>query len=194
MHDTFHWIIPGQSSTPIGHIDLVVSYGTGENKRREILTFEVASFDIGYNCILGRPFLLKFMAVIHTAYATIKMPGPKGIIILKSDQCDALACENAALTHAGRFSEKKAQELAVKVAKAQGGSTLIRTTVPKPPATGTHRPPPEKKNTFVGATSNQSSADQAVDDKKKGAADKEVTVDPDDMNKKLCLGTELEAK
>jgi hypothetical protein len=64
-----------------------------------MLTFEVASFDIGYNCILGRPFLLKFLAVIHTAYATIKMPGPNSVITLKSDQHDALACENAALTH-----------------------------------------------------------------------------------------------
>jgi hypothetical protein len=63
-----------------------------------MLTFEVASFAIGYNCILGRPFLLKFMAVVHTTYATIKMPGPKGVITLKSDQCDALACENASLT------------------------------------------------------------------------------------------------
>jgi hypothetical protein len=50
-----------------------------------MLTFEVANFDIGYNCILGRPFLLKFIVVIHTAYATIKMPGPKDIIILKFD-------------------------------------------------------------------------------------------------------------
>jgi hypothetical protein len=50
-----------------------------------MLTFEVSSFDIGYNCILGRPFLLKFMVVIHTAYATIKMSGLKGIIVLKSD-------------------------------------------------------------------------------------------------------------
>jgi hypothetical protein len=63
-----------------------------------MLTFRVASFDIGYNCILGRPFLLKCMAVIHTVYATIKMPGMKGVITLKSDQRDALACENAALT------------------------------------------------------------------------------------------------
>jgi hypothetical protein len=55
-----------------------VSCGTGENKRREMLMFEVASFDIGYNCIFGRPFLLKFMSVIHTACATIKMPGPRG--------------------------------------------------------------------------------------------------------------------
>jgi hypothetical protein len=108
VHDTFHGIIPGQSSTPIGCIDLEVSCGTGENKRKELLTFEVASLDIRYNCILGRHFLLKFMAVIHNAYATIKMLGPKGIIVLKFDQRDALACENAALTHAGRFGEKEA--------------------------------------------------------------------------------------
>jgi hypothetical protein len=51
-----------------------------------MLTFEVDSFDIGYNCILGRPFLLNFMAVIHTAYATMKMPGPKGMVTIKADQ------------------------------------------------------------------------------------------------------------
>jgi hypothetical protein len=194
VYDTFHGIIPRQSSTPIGLIDLEVSCGTGENKRREMLTFEVVSFDIGYNCILGRHFLVKFMAVIHTAYTTIKMLGPKGIIILKSDHHDALACENAMLIHVGRFGENEAQELVAKVAKAHGGSTLIRTTTPKPPAASTHRPPVEKKSTFMGSTSNQQIVDQPVDDKKNGAADKEVAVDLDDMNKKLCLGTELEAK
>jgi hypothetical protein len=106
VHDTFHGIILGQPSTPIGRIDLEISYGTGENKRREMLTFEVASFDIGYNCILERPFLLKFMD--HTTYATIKMPGPRGVITLKSNQHDALACENAALTHTGKFDKKEA--------------------------------------------------------------------------------------
>jgi hypothetical protein len=78
VHDIFHGIIPGQASTLIGHIDLEVSCGTGENKRREMLTFEVFNSDIRYDCILGRPFLLRFMMVIHTAYATIKMPGPSG--------------------------------------------------------------------------------------------------------------------
>jgi hypothetical protein len=78
-----------------------------ENKHREMLMFKVLSFDIGYNCILRRPFLLKFTAVIHTAYATIKMPGPRGVITLKSDQRGALACENATLTHAGKFIKKK---------------------------------------------------------------------------------------
>jgi hypothetical protein len=66
VHDIFHGIIPGQASTPKGHIDLEVSCGTRENKCREMLTFEVASFNIGYNHILGRPFILRFMAVIVT--------------------------------------------------------------------------------------------------------------------------------
>jgi hypothetical protein len=87
---------------------------------------------IGYNCILERPFLLKFMSVIHTAYATIKMLGPKGVITLKSDQRDALARENATLTYVRRFCEKEAQELPAKVAKTHGGSTPVRTVAPKP--------------------------------------------------------------
>jgi hypothetical protein len=194
VHDTFHGIILGQSSTPIGCIDLEVSCGIGENKCREMLIFKVASFDIGYNCILRRHFLLKFMVFIHTAYATIKMSRPKGVIVLKSDQRDALACENTALTHTGRFSEKEAQELTTKVAKTRGGSTPVRIAAFKAPAGSTLQPPVEKKSTFVGSILNQHTIDQPMDDKKKGATDKEVVVDPDDIEKKLHLSTELEAK
>jgi hypothetical protein len=61
VHDMFHEVILGQSSTPIRHIDLEVSYGTRDNKHKEMLIFEVASFNIGYNCIIGRPFLLTFL-------------------------------------------------------------------------------------------------------------------------------------
>jgi hypothetical protein len=109
-----------------------VSYGSGDNKRKEVLMFELASFDIRYNCILRRPFLLKFMVVIHTAYTTLKMLGPKGVITIMADQRDFLACENAILTHAGRFDEKAAQEQAAKIAKTHGGSTLIKSPAPKP--------------------------------------------------------------
>jgi hypothetical protein len=160
----------------------------------EMLTFEVASFNIRYNRILGRSFLLKFIVVIHTAYAAIKMSGPKGVIILKSDQRDVLACENTTLTHTGRFGEKEAQELAAKVAKTHGGSTPVRTAAPKALAGGTLQPPAEKKSTFMGFTSNQHTADQPTDDKKKGASDKEVTVDPNNTDKKLRLSTELDDK
>jgi hypothetical protein len=196
VHDTFHRVIPGQASTPIRRLDLEVSCGTGENKRREMLTFEVASFDIGYNCILGRPFLLKFMAVIHTAYATVKMPGPRGVITLKSDQRDALACENAALTHAGRFGKEETQKLAVKVAKTYGGGTPAKMVTPGPSAGGTSKTPvaKQKQGMTVTPTSTQHATDQLVADEKKGATDKDIQVDPTDADKKLRISAELEAK
>jgi hypothetical protein len=46
----------------------------------------------------------------------------------------------------------------------------------------------------MDSTSNQHTADEPVDDKKKGATDKEVVVGPDDTDKKCHLNTELEAK
>jgi hypothetical protein len=118
-----------------------------------MLTFEVTSFNIGYNCILGRPFLLRLRAIIHTAYATIKMSGPRGVITLKLDQCDALACENVALTHAGRFGEKETQNLATKVAKTHKGGTPAKTVMPRPLAGDTPKMPVAKKSTTITPTS-----------------------------------------
>jgi hypothetical protein len=89
MHDTFHGVIPRQSSTPNRRIDLEVSCESGD-WCQEVLIFEVASFDISHNCIMWMPFLLKFMVIIHTAYVTMKMSDPKGAITIKADQLDAL--------------------------------------------------------------------------------------------------------
>jgi hypothetical protein len=46
----------------------------------------------------------------------------------------------------------------------------------------------------MGSMSNQPAADQLADDKKNGAIDKEVPVDPNDADKKLRLSTELNTK
>jgi hypothetical protein len=196
VHDTFHGVIPGHASTPIGCIDLEVSCGIGENKRQKMLTFEVASFDIGYNCILGRLFLLKFITVIHTAYATVKMSGPRGVITLKSDQRDALACENATLTHAGRFDKEEAQKLVAKVAKMHGGGTPAKTVTPRPSTGGTSKTPvaKQKQSMTVTPASTQHTIDQLVVDERKGVTDKEIQVDPTDADKKLHISMELEAK
>jgi hypothetical protein len=194
VQDTFHGIIPGQSSMPIGRIDLEVSCDSGENKRREMLTFEVANFAIGYNCILGRPFLLKFMAVIHTAYATIKIPGLKGIITLTSDHRDVVACENVALTQAGKFGNKEVQDLAVKMSKIPQGNTPSRIATPASAVEGASRPATLTKGTTVASPSNQPAANQLAAEDKKGATDKEVAVDPNHANKKLRISTELDPK
>jgi hypothetical protein len=78
------------------------------------------------------------MVIIHTTYATLKMPGPKGVITIKADQHDALACENATLMHVGRFNEKAAQEQAAKIAKTHGGSTSFKSSAPKPLMVGSY--------------------------------------------------------
>jgi hypothetical protein len=132
-----------------------VSCGSGDNNHKEVLTFEVASFNIGYNCFLRRPFLLKFMTVIHTTYATLKMSGPKGVITIKADQCDALPCENTTLTHADRFGEKAAQEQATKIVKMHDDSTLFKSPMPKPLMINSPRSPSAKKSAYDTSASNQ---------------------------------------
>jgi hypothetical protein len=159
-----------------------------------VLMFKVASLDIGYNCIIEKPFLLKFMTVIYTAYDTLKMPSPKGVITIKADQCDALACENATLTHDGRFDEKAAQDQAAKIVSTHNGSTSFKSLAPKPSTVGSPRPPSAKKGMYDASVSNQRSANHPTDVKKKEVDDKEVLVDPNNLDKKLRISIGLEAK
>jgi hypothetical protein len=160
VHDTFHDVIPDQSSTPIGRIDLEVSCGPGENKRKEMLMFEVTNFDIRYNCILGRSFLLKFMAVIHTVYDIIKMPSLRGVFTIKADQQDVLACENASLSYVNRFGEKAVQEQATKVAKIKGDSTPSKISASKPPTGNSPWIPPASKGTNMYSSTHRSEGGQ----------------------------------
>jgi hypothetical protein len=79
------------------------------------------------------------------------------------------------------------------VAKTQGGSTLLRSSAPKPPITGTPQPPSAKKGAYLASSSTQHPADQPVDDKK-GADDKEILADPSNLDKKLKISTDLDPK
>jgi hypothetical protein len=51
----FFGIVPTEGEYPLRHIYMHVTFGTPENYRTEFLRFEVASFDCGYNAIIGRP-------------------------------------------------------------------------------------------------------------------------------------------
>jgi hypothetical protein len=63
--------------------------------------------------------------------------------------------------------------------------------VSKPPIVNTPRPPLAKKGTYVASSSNQQPTDQPTDDKKKGADDKEVSIDPNNPDKKLRISIGL---
>jgi hypothetical protein len=52
------------------------------NFRTETLTFEVVGFLGTYHAILGTPTSTKFMAMPNYTYLKLKIPGPKGVIIV----------------------------------------------------------------------------------------------------------------
>src|SRR6266508_482040 len=87
----FYSISPG-ASTPLGQVDLAVTFGSPDNFRTEMVTFDVPHFEIPYNAILGWPSLAKFMASAHYAYMVIKMPSPQGLISVPIDMEGAVRC------------------------------------------------------------------------------------------------------
>jgi hypothetical protein len=93
----FFGIVPTEGEYPLGHIYMSVTFGTLENYRTEFLRFEVANFDCGYNAIIGRPGLAKFMAIPHYTYIILKMPGPQGIITVRADFQGAAECFRVAI-------------------------------------------------------------------------------------------------
>jgi hypothetical protein len=65
---------------------LPVTFGeTRYNYRTEYIKFEVADFETSYHAILGRPAIVKFMAVPHYTYLVLKMPSPAGVLSLQGD-------------------------------------------------------------------------------------------------------------
>ena len=82
---------------PLGQITLPVTFGTPSNYRIEFIKFEVADFDSSYYAILERPALAKFMAILHYPYLSLKMPGPNGVLSLRSDLKRAFDCDVQAI-------------------------------------------------------------------------------------------------
>jgi hypothetical protein len=93
----FLGIVATEGEYPLRHIYMPVTFGASENYRTEFLRFEVASFDCGYNTIIGRPGLAKFMVVPHYSYMILKMPGPQGIIIVCADFQGTVECFRGAI-------------------------------------------------------------------------------------------------
>jgi hypothetical protein len=77
-----------------------VTFGTPENYQTEFLRFEVARLDCGYNTIIGRPGLAKFMAIPHYPYMMLKMSGSQGIITVRADFQGAIECFRGAIQKA----------------------------------------------------------------------------------------------
>jgi hypothetical protein len=96
----FHSVAPGKRVHPLRQIDLPVWFGMQDNFRKETLTFEVVGFRGAYHAILRRPCYAKFMAVPNYTYLKMKMPRPKGVIIVGSSIEHAFDCDVKCVEHA----------------------------------------------------------------------------------------------
>ncbi|KAI4994365.1 hypothetical protein ZWY2020_029413 [Hordeum vulgare] len=135
----FLGIVPGQSCSPIGKIQLDVLFGDKAHFCREPIWFEVLDLNspyhvlLGrpaltkfmdiphyayvldlnspYHALLGRPALTKFMDIPHYAYLKIKMPGLRGIITIAGDYKKSIECarDSSRLANALVIAEEKRQ-------------------------------------------------------------------------------------
>jgi hypothetical protein len=130
----FFGIVLTEGEYPLGHIYMPVTFGTLENYRTEFLRFEVASFDCGYNAIIGRPGLAKFMAIPHYSYMILKMLGPQGIITMRVDFQGTTECFRGAIqatlttkpltTSSAQTNTKPKEDLVVPANEAQAVTSM----------------------------------------------------------------------
>jgi hypothetical protein len=130
----FFSIMPTEGEYPLGHIYMPVTFRTLENYKTEFLRFEVASFDCGYNAIIGRSGLAKFMAIPHYSYMILKMLGPQAIIIVCADFQGTAECFLGAIqaalttkpltTSFAQANTKPKEDLAVPTNEAQAVTSM----------------------------------------------------------------------
>jgi hypothetical protein len=94
-------------------VQLDVLFGKKGNSHREPIWFEVVDISTLYHALLGRPSLAKFMAVPYYAYLKMKLPGPRGVIIVSGSFKKSLACtkESSQLAETLVIAEEKRQLL-----------------------------------------------------------------------------------
>ena len=122
---------------PLGQITLPVTFGTPSNYRTEFIKFEVADFDSSYHAILERPTLAKFMAIPHYPYLLLKMPGPNGVLSLRSDLKRAFDCDVQAIQIAARAQadngRKEIATIAAEMSQEELGIPAKKPSIIAPP-------------------------------------------------------------
>ena len=91
---SFKGVTPGLYANCTGSALLEVVFDSSDNLCREKLIFHIAPFKSSHQALLGREAFARFNTIPHYASLTIKMPGPRGIISLKSNSECSSTMEN----------------------------------------------------------------------------------------------------
>ena len=104
---TVKGVTPGPGAHCTGSLLLEVIFGFPDNFRSENLTFHIASFQSGYQALLGREAFACFNAIPHYASLTLKMPGPRGIITVNGNIERSLRTEESVAAKAAALSSAR---------------------------------------------------------------------------------------
>ena len=81
----------------MGSMTLEVVFGSLDNFPSEDLIFDIVPFRSGYHALLGRTAFACFNAAPHYTYLKLKMPGPRGVIIINENtECSLRTEEHTA--------------------------------------------------------------------------------------------------
>lgn len=89
----FFEIIPEAKATLLRSIRLPIMFGDSANFRKEYLDFKVVDFASPYHALLGQPCYAKFMAVLYYGCLKLKIPGPRGVIVVATSTVEVHHCE-----------------------------------------------------------------------------------------------------
>jgi hypothetical protein len=80
----FFGIIRTEGLFLLGHLFMSVTFDAPDNYWTKFLRFEIAQFECGYNTIIERSGLDKFMAIPHYPYMILKMLRPQGVVTIRA--------------------------------------------------------------------------------------------------------------
>jgi hypothetical protein len=93
IETSFHGIIPGKPTYPLGVIHLDAIFDTLANFRKDKIEFEIVDWPSQYHAILGRPAFTQFMAVPHYADLKLRMPTNRGPLTISDRFARSENCE-----------------------------------------------------------------------------------------------------
>ena len=126
---TFKGVIPGVEACCTGSITLEVVFGSPDNFVREELILDIVPFRSGYHTLLGRTTFARFNAVPHYAYLKLKMPGPRGVIIVNGTIERSLRTEEHTVALAAEVQSSLLRQTANSAKKPPDTFKRVRSTL-----------------------------------------------------------------
>ena len=126
---TFKGVIPGVEANCTGSVTQEVVFGSSDNFRSKELIFDIVPFRSGYHALLGQIAFAKFNMVPHYAYLKLKMPDPRGVIMVNGNTERSLRTEEHTAALAGEVQSSLSRQFSSSAFKTPDTVKRARSTL-----------------------------------------------------------------